>query len=922
LTPARYLPKYRREFTLVIQPLFMRPPKVYCTTVMKQQSSPKTPGSRPWVRRAAVVACLPWFALLATPVHAAEQTVLQDHIPLAVTRLHLQPIGGLAASQHLKLAISLPLRNPEALTNLLQQIYDPASPNYHHYLTPAEFTEQFGPTAQDYQAVIAFANANGLTVTGTHPNRVLLDVEGTAAVVQKAFHITMRVYQHPVENRTFYAPDVEPSLDLSVPVSGIIGLNNYVLPRPLYRRASGSQSSTSQPLTGSAPDGSGSYFGNDFRNAYVPGTSLTGAGQKVALFECADYFPGDITNYVALAGLTSVPLQRVPVDGGPPAPARGDAVNVEVALDIEMAICMAPGLSKIIVYEGPTDDTTADADILNKIANDNLAKQISSSWVIGDSSQYAAIYTQFAMQGQTFLQASGDEGAYYSGIFQYEDSPLVTLVGGTTLTTGAGGAWSSETVWNSGDGAGGGGGISTVYLIPAWQRGISMTLNRGSTTRRNVPDVALTADNVFVVADNGLEEPGVGGTSCAAPLWAGFAALINQQAAASGQSYVGFINPSIYAIGKGADYNSAFHDIKTGNNTTPSSPTKFFAVNGYDLCTGWGTPDGTNLINALEPSPDPLQITPNDGLIASFNVGNPSGGAQVFSLTNTGASALNWSLGSTSLWFNLSPTNGTLAVHGQTNVAVSLSPAAASLPVGSYTSTIFFTDLATSINQSRQVTLQVLPLISNGGFETGDFTGWTLSGNVTNMFVTGNPILVYDGSYAACLGSIGSLGYLSQMVSTVSGQSYLLSFWVENAESGMPNEFSVSWNGNVLSDQANLPQFDWTNLQFVVAATGTSSTIQFGFRNDPQFLGLDDVSLTPAAAVATPVFQMLTHAGTNFIFSWNAAPGAVYQLQYKTNLLQPAWLNLGAITAADVTVSSTNAIGPDPQRFYRLMVSP
>jgi subtilase family serine protease len=888
---------------------------------MKKKLSLKTPGRWSLIRRAAVVACLSAFTLLLTRVQAAERQVLQGHIPLAVASLHLQPVNALATSQRLKLAISLPLRNNEALTNLLEQIYDPASPNYHHYLTPQQFTEQFGPTEQDYQAVIAFAQANGLTVTGTHPNRVLLDVDGSVAEVQKAFHVTMRVFQHPVENRTFYAPDVEPSLDLSVPVSGIIGLNNYVLPRPLFRRASGSQSSANRSLTGSAPDGSGSYFGYDFRNAYAPGASLTGTGQKVALFECADYFTNDIGQYVSLAGLPSVPLTNVSVDGGPPAAVSGDGVNVEVALDIEMAICMAPGLSKIIVYEGPGDSTSVDADILNKIANDNKAKQISSSWVIGDSSQYAAIYTQFAMQGQTFLQASGDEGAYYSGIFQYEDSPLVTLVGGTTLTTGAGGVWSSEKVWNWGDGIAGGGGISTTYLIPSWQTGISMTLNRGSITHRNVPDVALTADNIFVIADNGEEEPGVGGTSCAAPLWAGFAALINQQAALLGTTNVGFLNPAIYAIGKGTSYNSVFHDIKTGNNTTPSSPTKYFAVNGYDLCTGWGTPNGTNLINALVQLPDALQITPNAGLSASFNVGSQPGGAQSFSLTNTGASALSWFLVNTSLWLNVSPTNGSLAAHGRTNVAVSLNPSTTTgLPAGSYVSTIFFTDLATSFNQSRPVTLQVLPLISNGGFETGDFTDWNLSGNVTNMFVTGSPVFVYDGNYSASLGPIGSLGYLFQIVPTVPGQAYLLSFWVQNANGGLPSEFNVSWNGNIIYDQTNLPPFDWTNLQFVVTATGSSSTLQFGFRNDPQFFGLDDVSLNPTYI---PVFQMLTHTSSTFGFSWNAVPGTVYQLQYTTNLSQSAWLDLGgAITAADVTVSTNDVIGPDPHRFYRLMVLP
>ena len=170
--------------------------------------------------------------MFARPVCAAERQVVHVHLPAAAARL--QPLGPMGSSQPLNLAIGLPLRNQEALTNLLQQIYDPASPNYHHFLTPEQFTEQFGPSEQDYRAVIAFAKANGLTVTAEHPNRMLVDVSGSVADIERALHVTMQVYQHPTENRTFYAPDVEPSLDLAVPVLSISGLNNYSLPRPHY----------------------------------------------------------------------------------------------------------------------------------------------------------------------------------------------------------------------------------------------------------------------------------------------------------------------------------------------------------------------------------------------------------------------------------------------------------------------------------------------------------------------------------------------------------------------------------------------------------------------------------------------------------------------------------------------------------------
>src|SRR5207248_2086258 len=112
----------------------------------------------------------------------------------------------------------------------------------------------------------------------------------------------------------------------------------------------------------------------------------------------------------------------------------------------------------------------------------------------------------------------------------------------------------------------------------------------------NLPDVAMVASGIYVLA-NLVTNLNIGGTSCAAPLWAGFMALVNQQAAMKGRPPIGFLNPAIYAIGKGAGYSGTFHDITTGANTNAVSPTNFFATAGYDLCTGWGTPKGASLIN-------------------------------------------------------------------------------------------------------------------------------------------------------------------------------------------------------------------------------------------------------------------------------------------------------------------------------------
>ena len=181
------------------------------------------------------------------------------------------------------------------------------------------------------------------------------------------------------------------------------------------------------------------------------------------------------------------------------------------------------------------------------------------------------------------------------------DDPYITTVGGTTLTTdqmvhgyrkqrGTGRSQAKET-------AATGGGISTILAIPSWQQGINMANNNGSATMRNLPDVAMVADNMYVVVNNGQQEM-LGGTSFSSPLWAAFTALVNQKAAAQSKQPVGFLNPILYAIGKSASYRTSFHDIVSGNNTNSSNPTKYFAIPGYDLCTGWGSPQ-TNLIDLL-----------------------------------------------------------------------------------------------------------------------------------------------------------------------------------------------------------------------------------------------------------------------------------------------------------------------------------
>jgi subtilase family serine protease len=881
-------------------------------------------------RRAAAVTLL--AAMLAAGAAAQERRVLNGHVPASVNKA--VAIGRLPSTNSLNLAIGLPVRDQAALTRLLQEIYDPASPNYRHYLTPEQFDERFGPTEADYQAVIAFAKAHNLAVTSTHPDRMLLDVAGAVADVESAFQITLRTYQHPTEARTFYAPDTEPSVEANVPVLDISGLSNFRVPHPKnLKPVPLARAENPKPkATGSWPGGQ--FIGNDFRAAYAPGVTLTGAGQMVGLLEFDGYYPGDITAYESLANLPNVPLQVVLLDGFNGVPTTGaDSGNGEVALDIEMVIAMAPGLSSVVVYEaGPSGLAN---DVLSAMSTNTAIKQLSCSWDFGDTPRGTmdGLFQKLAVQGQSFFNASGDSGAFIGDWPEPDDDPYITLVGGTALATCAtNGPWLTETAWNAPDWwIASSGGYTTNYSIAAtatWQQGLDMSVNQGSTTWRNIPDVAMVADNILIVADDGQQEVS-GGTSAAVQLWAAFNALVNQQAAASGQPPIGFINPAIYALGKSASYSGVFNDITAGNNSTNTGAApEFFAVPGYDLCTGWGSPAGGSLILALA-TPDRLVITPGRGFAANGPVGGPfTATAQSLSLTNAGTNSLKWSLSNTSLWLNASAVSGTLTPGGAAaTVTVSLNSAANNLTAGVYTANLQLTNKTSGLVQTRQFTLQVgQELVQDGGFEAGDFAYWNLAGSdagywdfVDDGTVWDPPLFPYDGNYFANLGQLDSLAYLSQTLPTRAGQPYLLSFWLLSADVGYgttPNQFMAQWNGVTLTNIVNAGAFAWMNMRYAVVAAGTSTVLQFGAFNDSGVFGLDDVSVVP---IPQPSVQSVRLTSGAVNLTWATMAGLAYQIQYKTNLAATNWINLGGLTnATSGTISASDIISPGSGRFYRI----
>jgi hypothetical protein len=603
------------------------------------------------------------FVLLTSLVIAQSPQPRQSLTTKAAAPSSARVLGRLPAARQLDLAISLPLRNQEQLTLFLQQLEDPASVNYHHYLTPEQFTDQYGPTVAQFQQVIAWAESHGFAVAHTSSNRALLNVTATVAQVEQTFQVKMHLYQHPTESRTFFAPDIEPTVDTGLPILSVSGLSSYSRPQPMLQRDT---SGVHSNQTGSGPGGQ--FLGSDFRAAYYGSGPATGSGQALALIEFGQWNMADVQAYYTAVGQTNnVPI-ILELTGGTSGACPGACNDGEEANDVIQILSMAPGASVLIVYEDTSNN--ADINMFNAYATDNIAKQISMSFGIGNGNAAAdeQAFQQMHAQGQNFFLASGDEGANLGDGGWPGYSQNVTDVGGTDLTTtGAGGAWSAESGW-----VGSGTGWCDTTLvngpcykvsnagIPSYQSAIAATIATagGSTKYRDVPDVAADANTDSFWCASGTCQGGLGGTSLAAPRWAGFLALANEQAAANGEA-IGFLNPAVYALGQTSNYDTAFHDITTGSNPSGSTVPSccigsFTAATGFDMVTGWGTPNSQGMINALAPvstanpfftlsaSPATLSLTPGGApgtATISLTPGNGFSGSVTLSATIIGAPA-------------------------------------------------------------------------------------------------------------------------------------------------------------------------------------------------------------------------------------------------------------------------------------------
>jgi subtilase family serine protease len=714
------------------------------------------------ISRGLSVALCAATLVLVMEAPAQAQVALTHHVREAVAGGQAKFLSPLPATQSLRLDVVLPLRNQAGLDRLLQEIYDPSSPLYRHFLTVSEFTAQFGPSEEDYDALARYATTHGFQLVGGSRDGMDLQIEGSVAAIEEAFHVTMGVYQHPTENRTFFAPDRDPTVALPFALWHVSGLDNYSIPRPLlvkksdYAKAHGldPKSVVSQATLGSGP--SASFLGSDMRAAYYGGTALTGAGQNLGLLEFQGTDLADLTTYFSKAGQTNnVPISLLSVDGtSTSCVSSSNCDDTEQTLDMTQALGMAPGLSSLVVYIGSSDTAIISAMTTNNPLP--TAMGCSWGWTPADASTLNPYFQKMAAQGQNFFAASGDSSTWSSKNEAWPaDDAYVVSVGGTDLTTAsAAGPWKSETAWVDS-----GGGISPDSVaIPAWQQlsGVITSGNKGSTTLRNGPDVSANANFTFYVCadQTTCTANEYGGTSFAAPMWAGFMALINQQALANGNALLGFINPALYAIGVGSGYSTAFHDITSGTSGSYSAGT------GYDLVTGWGSPNGTGLINALaqiptsanftiSASPTPVAVAQGangtstitttisggfDAAVGLSATGQPTGVTVTFNPTSIAAPGSGTSTMTMAVASNTSTGSYPITVTGTSGSTTHT--ATVTLTVAAPAFAISASPTSVSVTRGSQGTSTITTTVS-GGFSAA--VGLSAAGQPTGVTVTFNP---------------------------------------------------------------------------------------------------------------------------------------------------------------------------------------
>jgi kumamolisin len=575
------------------------------------------------------------------------------------------PLGPLPASEPLAVVVALAQRDPEGLANAIALAYTPGSPEFHHFLSPEEVAEEYGPPASSYEAAAEYFEARGLSVQAS-PDRTLLLVQGPASLVAAAFATTFERYERGTG--WFYSHPAPAELPNGIGWAGAVGLGNESTIEPA---ATPNATGANGPAP-AAPNCQPSSWGVspcEARYAYnLSGfvrDGVNGTGYRVGIVDTYDGAESQTalaSDFAQFDSVYDLPYGNVswvyPVATSTDLNKTFDIWGTEEALDLEWTRAMAPGASIDMTFA--PDSTYGLYEAVDYLVAHHSVDVLTMSWGENDVGIYNAdsgpcpfqcnassdgsygilhpVLEAAAAEGISVFSSSGDCGAAAgtSGVStNYPASdPYVTGVGGTDLVLNSSGGWAGERGWwGNSSGAttgcanqGGSSGGWSPFDRPYWQTGPNLT--RGPDLR-GVPDVAALAGSPGVPIVLGGNNGSSGGTSVSSPMWAGIAAIADQEAGGP----LGFLNPSLYEVARSGAYHSAFHDITAGWNG-------YWAGPGWDPVTGLGSPNGAVLLPLLSAgSPAEPKITVN--LTASPRFGalplsvtfraNASGGQRPYS---------------------------------------------------------------------------------------------------------------------------------------------------------------------------------------------------------------------------------------------------------------------------------------------------
>ena len=628
------------------------------------------------------------------------------------------------------------------LKRTLADVQDPASPRYHRWLTPEEYAAQFGASPADIERTATWLTAQGFSVDGPSRIATRLGFSGTVAQIERAFGTEM--HRYTVGGETHFAMSRAPSVpaNLADLILGLHGMHDFRAKaprhevRPLYALPimGADGGATAYPIM--APADFATIY--DVESLYT--THITGTGQSIAVVGRSEFHDSDIAAFRADFGLPVRPPTRILVpSSGVPVVIGPDDLG-ESELDLEWSGAVAPDATIDFVYIGSSPNLDV-FDAMLYAVEQRVAPVLSVSYgqcetwfALSDLDFLTALGDAATLEGMTVLAASGDTGAAgcddqaatvatHGEVVVFPASiPSVVAVGGSQFQITPANqstyldaqldalSYIPESGWNEtlvdidagfgGLGAGGGG-VSGLFAKPYWQ--VPQTPNDGF---RDVPDVSLSAsaDTLpyavslsWTVADGDAQAPqsqaltAFGGTSAAAPAFAGMLALVNQAIAESGTGGpvgLGNANPVLYALAANPATARAFHDLTTGNNVVPCEPRSpdcatsppyeygYTAAAGYDQVTGLGSIDAANLVSAwttLTPTSTTLQITAAgttegstlrlEASVASSSAAHPMTGTVTFYSETPADGGIDTSgtLGTVPLSPSASPTQGGMA---------------------------------------------------------------------------------------------------------------------------------------------------------------------------------------------------------------------------------------------------------------------